>query len=524
MSAPTCRACRTPAPLRQDLAETVKEVEALDRRIVAAKADVRDYGALKQALDDGVAQLGRLDIVSANAGIGSSPYPAPGPRRADLAGHDRRQPDRGVALGQGRRAPHLIEGGRGGAIVLTSSAAGLQAYANVAHYVSAKHGVVGLMRTLALELAPHSIRVNSIHPTQVDTPMIQNEATYRLFRPDLEHPTGARLRARVPGHERAADPLGRAGQTSATRCCSWPPTRPATSPGSRCPWTRGPSSSNGHHGNEQGSSCMAGRVAGKIAFITGAGRGQGRSHAIRLAEEGADIIAVDICHNYDTVGYGMSTEADLADTVKQVEALDRRIVATQADVRDPAALKAAVDDGVAQLGHLDIVCANAGICTVQAWDEVTPAVWQDTLDTNLTGVWNTMVACAPHLIAAGGGSIICTSSTAGIKGLPFLAPYVAAKHGVVGIARTMANELAQHRIRVNTVHPTGVNTPMVEGLGGLDPLIERDPNLGPIFVNTLPVEAVEARDISNAVLFLASDEAQYVTGLEFTVDAGNTIR
>ena len=120
------------------------------------------------------------------------------------------------------------------------------------------------------------------------------------------------------------------------------------------------------------------------------------------------------------------------------------------------------------------------------------------LDTNLTGVWNTMVACAPHLIAARGGSMICTSSTAGIKGLPFLAPYVAAKHGVVGIARTMANELAQHRIRVNTVHPTGVNTPMVEGLGGLDPLIERDPNLGPIFVNTLPVEAVEARDIGHA--------------------------
>jgi SDR family mycofactocin-dependent oxidoreductase len=269
---------------------------------------------------------------------------------------------------------------------------------------------------------------------------------------------------------------------------------------------------------------VTGRVEGKVAFITGAGRGQGRSHAIRLAEEGADIIAVDICRNYDTVSYGMSTEADLAQTVKDVEALDRRIVATRADVRDAVALKTAVDEGVAQLGHLDIVCANAGICTVQAWDEVTPAVWQDTLDTNLTGVWNTMVACVPHLIAAGGGSIIATSSTAGIKGLPYLAPYVAAKHGVVGIARTMANELAQHQIRVNTVHPTGVDTPMGTGLGGLNPLIERDPNLGPIYMNTLPVEMVDARDISNAVLFLASDEARYVTGLEFTVDAGNTIR
>jgi SDR family mycofactocin-dependent oxidoreductase len=269
---------------------------------------------------------------------------------------------------------------------------------------------------------------------------------------------------------------------------------------------------------------MAGRVEGKVAFITGAARGQGRSHAIRLAEEGADIIAVDICRDYPTVGYALGTEADLAETAKAVEALDRRIVATQADVRDFAALKAAVDGGVAQLGRLDIVCANAGICTVQSWDEVTPAVWQDTLDTNLTGVWNTVVAAAPHLIAAGGGSIICTSSTAGIKGLPFLAPYVAAKHGVVGMARTMANELARHQIRVNTVHPTGVDTPMGTGLGGLEPLIGKDANLGPIFMNTLPVEIVDARDVSNAVLFLASDESRYVTGLEFTVDAGNTIR
>ena len=269
---------------------------------------------------------------------------------------------------------------------------------------------------------------------------------------------------------------------------------------------------------------MAGRVAGKVAFITGAGRGQGRSHAIRLAEEGADIIAVDICRDYGTVPYAMATEADLAQTAKAVEALDRRIIATPADVRDVATLKAAVDDGVAQLGRLDIVSANAGICTVQPWDETSPAVWQDTLDTNLTGVWNTMVVSVPHLIAAGGGSIICTSSTAGIKGLPYLAPYVAAKHGVVGIARTMANELAAHKIRVNTVHPTGVDTPMGTGLGGLEALINRDPNLGPIYMNTLPVEIVEPRDISNAVLFLASDEARYVTGLEFTVDAGNTIR
>jgi NAD(P)-dependent dehydrogenase (short-subunit alcohol dehydrogenase family) len=179
---------------------------------------------------------------------------------------------------------------------------------------------------------------------------------------------------------------------------------------------------------------------------------------------------------------------------------------------------------VAELGRLDIVVANAGICTVQSWDQVTPQVWQETLDTNLLGVWNSMVAAVPHLIAAGGGSIVATSSTAGIKGLPFLAPYVASKHGVVGICRSLANELGKHSIRVNTVHPTGVDTPMVVGLGGVNQFIEQDPMIGPIFMNTLPVQMTDARDISNAVLFLASDEARYVTGLEFTVDAGNTIR
>lgn len=266
------------------------------------------------------------------------------------------------------------------------------------------------------------------------------------------------------------------------------------------------------------------RVRGKVAFVTGAARGQGRSHAVRLAEEGADIIAVDACVDYDTVSYGMGTADDLAETVSQVEALDRRIVSAKADVRDLGALQAAVEEGVAQLGRLDIVCANAGICTVQPWDQTTPQIWQDTIDTNLTGVWNTCVAAIPHLQAAGGGSIVITSSTAGIKGLPWLAPYVAAKHGVVGIAHTLANELAAEHIRVNTVHPTGVDTPMVEGLGGMNQFIERSPELGPLFMNTYPVELVDARDISNAVLFLASDEARYVTGLQMTVDAGNTIR
>ena len=270
---------------------------------------------------------------------------------------------------------------------------------------------------------------------------------------------------------------------------------------------------------------MAGRVAGKVAFVTGAGRGQGRSHAIRLAEEGADIIAVDILANYDSLGYAMSTEEDLAKTVKAVEALDRRIVAARADVRDLDGLKKSVDEGVTQLGRLDIVSANAGICTAQAWDQVTPRIWQDTIDVDLTGVWNTIVATAPHLIENGGGSIIATSSVAGVKGLPFLAPYVAAKHGVVGIVRAMANELAEYNIRVNVVVPTGVMTPMAAALSNIQQITEEHPHLGPVHMNTMPdVHAVEPRDVSNAVLFLASDEARYVTGLEFKVDAGNTIR
>jgi SDR family mycofactocin-dependent oxidoreductase len=267
-----------------------------------------------------------------------------------------------------------------------------------------------------------------------------------------------------------------------------------------------------------------GRVDGKVAFITGAARGQGRSHAVRLAEEGADIIAIDICKDYETVAYPLATPEDLDKTVAAVEALGRRIVARQADVRDGDAVKAAVDDGVAELGRLDVVIANAGVCTVQPWDEVTPQVWRDTIDTNLTGVWNTCVHGAPHLISGGGGSMILTSSTAGLKGMPFVGPYVAAKHGIVGIMRLLAMELGQHSIRVNTLHPTGVDTPMGAMNVALEPLLDENPDLAPLFMNTLPVDLTDARDQSNAVLFLASDEARYVTGLELKVDAGYTLR
>jgi (+)-trans-carveol dehydrogenase len=274
---------------------------------------------------------------------------------------------------------------------------------------------------------------------------------------------------------------------------------------------------------------IMGRVAGKVAFITGAARGQGRSHAIRLAEEGADIIAVDICAQVGSVPYAMATPEDLAETVKEVEALDRRIVATQADTRDYAALKQALDDGVAQLGRLDIVSANAGISSYGQAAELDETTWQDMIDTNLTGTWHTAKAAIPHLIEGGrGGSIVITSSTAGLRGMQNIGHYVSAKHGVVGLMRTLALELAPHFIRVNTVHPTTVDTDMVQN-GPTYRLFRPDlENPTPEqfaeasrATNALPIPWVEPIDISNAVLFLASDEARYVTGVTFPVDAGS---
>jgi SDR family mycofactocin-dependent oxidoreductase len=265
------------------------------------------------------------------------------------------------------------------------------------------------------------------------------------------------------------------------------------------------------------------RFAGKVALVTGAARGQGRSHAVRLAEEGADVVAVDSLMDVPTAAYPMATSDDLAATAKEIEALGRRVVARQVDVRDLDALCAVVDDAVTQLGRLDIVCANAGICIPGAWDEIEPATWQATIDTNLTGVWHTVRVSAPHLIRAGGGSIVCTGSTAGVKGVPFMVPYVAAKHGLVGLAKAMANELGRHRVRVNVVHPSGVATDMTDGLGRMTELIAEQPALGAAaFTNALPVERLESAEVTSAVLFLASDEARHVTGTELKVDAGNT--
>ncbi|WP_375387486.1 mycofactocin-coupled SDR family oxidoreductase [uncultured Amnibacterium sp.] len=278
---------------------------------------------------------------------------------------------------------------------------------------------------------------------------------------------------------------------------------------------------------------MAGRVEGKVAFITGAARGQGRSHAIRLAQEGADIIAIDIEGQIDSVPYDMARPGDLDETVRQVEALDRRIIATRADVRDYSAVQAAVDAGVAELGKLDIVSANAGIFSFGPLEQLSEEQFGDMIDVNLKGVWHAAKASIPHLRANGGGAMILTSSNAGLEAIPNIGHYVAAKHGVVGLMRTLALELAPDFIRVNTLNPTTVKTDMITNQATYDlfapdlPPAERTlENIQPRFVgmNALPIPWVEAVDISNALLFLASDVARYITGVALSVDAGELLK
>ncbi|MEV1129132.1 mycofactocin-coupled SDR family oxidoreductase [Agromyces sp. NPDC049794] len=276
-----------------------------------------------------------------------------------------------------------------------------------------------------------------------------------------------------------------------------------------------------------------GRVEGKVAFITGAARGQGRSHALRLAEEGADIIAIDICEAIPENNYPPATEEDLAETVRMVEALDRRIVAEKADVRNFDQLKAAVDKGVAELGRLDIVSANAGIAgSFNKAEDIPDDEWVNMQEINLSGVWRTCKAAIPHIRAGGrGGSIILTSSDAGLFAFPNIAHYVSAKHGVVGLMRTLALELAPDMIRVNSVHPTVVDTPMVNNEATFklfrpdleNPTVD-DFKEAAGGINALPIPWVEARDISNALLFLASDEARYITGVPLPVDAGAAVK
>ncbi|MBO0730262.1 MAG: mycofactocin-coupled SDR family oxidoreductase [Acidimicrobiaceae bacterium] len=275
-----------------------------------------------------------------------------------------------------------------------------------------------------------------------------------------------------------------------------------------------------------------GRVEGKVAFITGAARGQGRSHAVRLAEEGADIIAVDICDQISTVPMRMASRADLDETASLVKALDRRIVAAPADVRDFDQLAGVLKDGVGELGRLDIVCANAGIYSHGQLADISEEAWQDMIDVNLSGMWHTCKAAIPHLLAGGaGGSIILTSSSMGIRAIANLGHYSSAKHGVVGLMRTLALELGPHSIRVNSIHPGCVDTDMIhnESLYSLlmpDAEAPTKEMSAAVFqsLNALPVPWADPRDVSNAVLFLASDEARYVTGVTLPIDAGVIIK
>ncbi|WP_029429835.1 mycofactocin-coupled SDR family oxidoreductase [Blastococcus sp. URHD0036] len=273
------------------------------------------------------------------------------------------------------------------------------------------------------------------------------------------------------------------------------------------------------------------RLEGKVAFITGAARGQGRSHAVRLAQEGADIIAVDVCQQVETVPYPTATSEDLAETVRQVEALDRRIVAAEVDVRDLAGLTKVVDDAVAELGRLDIVLANAGISTPASTLEMDEETWQTMIDVNLTGQWKTIRAAVPHIVAGGrGGSVVITSSLAAIYANPNTAHYSAAKAGLVMFAKVLAKELAPQNIRVNTIHPTTVATDMILNDAtyrlfrpDLENATRADFEEAALTLNALPVPAMEAVDISNAVLYLVSDDGRYVTGTTHVVDAGGQL-
>lgn len=270
------------------------------------------------------------------------------------------------------------------------------------------------------------------------------------------------------------------------------------------------------------------RLDGKVALITGAARGQGRSHAIKLAERGADIIAVDICEDIATVPYELGTWDELQETAESVERLDRRIVIQKADVRDRDSLVAAVETGVAQLGRLDVVVANSGIWSSAPFLELTDEMYMDMIDVQMHGPYNTCKATVPVLLEQDeGGSIIIISSTAGMKGFPSQVHYNMAKHAVVGLMRTLANELAPQLIRVNSIHPSSTLTKMIDNPAlwkAFLPDVEKPTRdeFGEIFttMNLLPVPWAQPEDISYAVIYLASDESRFVTGVELPVDSG----
>ena len=278
-----------------------------------------------------------------------------------------------------------------------------------------------------------------------------------------------------------------------------------------------------------------GLLDGKVAVVSGAARGQGRAHAVRLAREGADIIAMDICADIQTVHYPLASPEDLDETVAQIERIGRRVAATRTDVRDAAAVQAAIDAGVAELGRVDIVVANAGIAMYDAADTMSEQSWRDMIDTNLTGVWTVCRGSVPHMIEGGrGGAVVLISSVAAHVGMLHLSHYSAAKAGVVGLMRALAVELAPHLIRVNTIHPTSVNTRMIINEATYDLLVpgsgpaardgadEAPANVLEAFkgINAMPVAWAEPEDISDAVVYLVADSGRYVSGTELRVDAG----
>ncbi|MGC7097417.1 mycofactocin-coupled SDR family oxidoreductase [Amycolatopsis lurida] len=272
-------------------------------------------------------------------------------------------------------------------------------------------------------------------------------------------------------------------------------------------------------------------MAGKVALITGAARGMGRSHAVRLAQEGADIVAVDLCADLESAPYPGSGREDLDSTARMVEKLGRRIIARQADTRNLKELQSVVDEAIAEFGRIDVVCANAGISSFGfAW-ELAEETWQEMIDVNLTGSWKTVKAVIPHLIERNeGGSIVFISSVSGLIGVPTMAHYTASKHGVVGLMRALAVELAPYNIRVNSVNPGNVDTPMVNNATMrqlyLPEVADPTPEAADDVMkemSALPVGWIDPRGISDAVLYLASDEARHITGITLPVDAGMMI-
>jgi SDR family mycofactocin-dependent oxidoreductase len=270
-----------------------------------------------------------------------------------------------------------------------------------------------------------------------------------------------------------------------------------------------------------------GRFDGKTVLVTGGARGQGRSHALAFAQQGADIVTCDAVAPIDTVPYDLPSTQDLDETVRQVEDLDRRIVAVQADVRDPDALRSLVDQGIAELGGIDICLANAGIFTFGQIADMSDEMWQTMVDVNLTGVFNTMRAVLPHMRERGWGRVIATSSMAGKMGFPNVGHYVATKWAVIGLVKSVAQEVAADGITVNAICPTGVATTMIHNdaayrlfLPDMENPTKEDAEPAFAGLNAIPIPWVEVEDISNAMLFLASDEARYITGETIAVAAG----